>query len=120
MDQTKAQAQALDVQRSQHAVAVLVGRTASEFSLPRSPFDGLPPSIPPGLPADLLARRPDIAETDRYVAAATEEIGIARTAYLPHLTLTGFAGFESTASGGLFSWANSIASIRGSGLDAGV
>jgi len=113
LDQTKAQAQALDVGRSQleHAIAVLVGRTASEFSLPRSPFDGLPPSIPPGLPADLLARRPDIAETDRYVAAATAQIGIARTAYLPHLTLTGFAGFESTATGGLFSWANSIASL---------
>jgi multidrug efflux system outer membrane protein len=118
LDQTKAQAQALDVQRSQleHAIAVLDGRTASEFSMSRSPFDGLPPSIPPGLPSDLLARRPDIAEADRYVAAATAQIGIARTAYLPQLSLTGFAGFETTNGANLFSWQNSLASLGASAL----
>jgi outer membrane protein, multidrug efflux system len=118
LDQTKAQAQALDVQRSQveHALAVLEGRPASEFFLPRSPFDGLPPSIPPGLPADLLSRRPDIAEADRFVAAATAQIGVARTAYLPQLSLTGFAGFESVALASLFSWQNSIASLAASAL----
>src|SRR6202140_105868 len=118
LDQTKAQAQALDVQRAQveHALAVLEGRPASEFSLPRSPFDGLPPSIPPGLPADLLARRPDIAEADRFVAAATAQIGVARTAYLPQLSLTGFAGFESVALASLFSWQNSISSLGGSAV----
>ncbi len=84
LDQTKAQSQALDVQRAQleHAIAVLDGRAASDFSLPKAPFDGLPPSIPAGLPSDLLERRPDIAEADRYVAAATAQIGVARTAYL--------------------------------------
>jgi multidrug efflux system outer membrane protein len=118
LDQTEAQAQALDVQRSQleHAIAVLDGRPASEFSLARSPFEGLPPSIPPGLPADLLARRPDIAEADRYVAAATAQIGVARTAYLPQLSLTGFLGFESSATGSLFSWENSIASLGAAAL----
>jgi multidrug efflux system outer membrane protein len=118
LDQTKAQAQAVDVQRSQleHAIAVLDGRPASEFSLPSSPFSGLPPSIPPGLPADLLARRPDIAEADRYVAAATAQIGVARTAYLPQLSLTGFAGFESTNTASLFNWQNSIASLGAAAL----
>jgi multidrug efflux system outer membrane protein len=118
LDQTKAQAQALDVQRAQleHAIAVLGGRPASEFSLPRSPFDGLPPSIPPGLPADLLARRPDIAEADRFVAAATAQIGVARAAYLPNISLTGFAGFESVGLGSLFSWQNGIASLAASAL----
>jgi multidrug efflux system outer membrane protein len=118
LDQTKAQAQALDVQRSQfeHAIAVLTGRPASEFSLPRSPFDGLPPSIPPGLPADLLARRPDIAEADRFVAAATAQIGVARSAYLPNISLTGVAGFESVGIGSLFSWQNGIASLAASAL----
>ena len=118
LDQTEAQAQALDVQRAQleHAIAVLDGRPASEFSLPRSPFDGLPPSIPPGLPADLLERRPDIAEADRYVAAATAQIGVARTAYLPQLSLTGFLGFESTSISSLFSWQNSIASLGAAAL----
>src|ERR1700676_3889772 len=93
LDQTKAQAQALDVQRSEleHSIAVLDGRPASEFSLPRNPLDGLPPSIPPGLPADLLARRPDIAEADRYLAAATAQIGGAKTAYLPQLSPTALA-----------------------------
>jgi multidrug efflux system outer membrane protein len=118
LDQTKAQAQALDVQRSEleHALAVLTGRPASEFSLPTSPLAGLPPSIPPGLPADLLARRPDIAEADRNVAAATAQIGVARTAYLPNISLTGFAGFESVSMASLFSWQNSIASIAASAV----
>src|SRR6202011_1995957 len=78
LDQTRAQAQALDVQRAQleHAIAVLDGRAASDFSLPKAPFSGLPPSIPAGLPSELLARRPDITEADRYVAAATAQIGV--------------------------------------------
>jgi multidrug efflux system outer membrane protein len=118
LDQTKAQAQALDVQRSQleHAIAVLTGRPASEFSLPKSSLDSLPPSIPPGLPADLLARRPDIAEADRNVAATTAQIGVAKTADLPKISLTGWAGFESVAVGSLFGWQNSIASLAASAL----
>jgi multidrug efflux system outer membrane protein len=118
LDQTKAQAQALDVQRSQleHAIAVLEGKAASDFSLPRSPYDGLPPAIPSGLPAELLARRPDIAEVERYVAAANAEIGVAKTAALPHLSLTGLAGFESTNMTSLFSWQNGIASLGASAL----
>jgi multidrug efflux system outer membrane protein len=118
LDQTKAQAQALDVQRSQleHAIAVLDGRAASDFSLPKAPFSGEPPAIPPGLPADLLARRPDIAETDRYVAAATAQIGVARTAYLPHLSLTGYAGFESTNTSSIFNWQNFITSLGAAAL----
>jgi outer membrane protein, multidrug efflux system len=118
LDQTKAQAQALDVQRSQleHAIAVLDGRAAPDFSLPKAPFSGLPPSVPPGLPSDLLARRPDIAEADRFVAAATAQIGVARAAYLPQLSLTGFAGFESTGIGTLLSWQNGIASLGASAL----
>jgi outer membrane protein, multidrug efflux system len=118
LDQTKAQAQALDVQRSQleHAIAVLDGRPASDFTLPKAPFTGLPPSIPPGLPSELLARRPDIAEADRFVAASTAQIGVARTAYLPQLSLTGFLGFESTATGSLFNWQNGIASLGAAAL----
>jgi len=118
LDQTKAQAQALDVQRAQleHAIAVLDGRAASDFSQPKAPFSGLPPSIPPGLPSELLARRPDIASADRLVAATTAQIGVARAAYLPQLSLTGFAGFESTALGSLFSWQNGIASLGAAAL----
>jgi len=118
LNQTKAQSQALDVQRSQleHAIAVLEGKAASDFSLPRSPFGGLPPVIPSGLPAELLARRPDIAEVERYVAAANAEIGIAKTVALPHISLTGLLGFESTNMTSLFSWQNGIASLGASAL----
>ncbi|MCU1275747.1 MAG: efflux system, outer rane lipoprotein NodT family [Bryobacterales bacterium] len=118
LNQTQAQAQALDVQRSQleHAIAVLEGKAASDFSIPRSPFNGLPPAIPSGLPAELLARRPDIAEVERFVAAANAEIGVAKTAALPHISLTGLAGFESTNTGNLFSWQNGIASLGASAL----
>jgi multidrug efflux system outer membrane protein len=118
LDQTKSQAQALDVQRAQleHAIAVLEGKAASDFSLPRSPFSGLPPTIPSGVPAELLARRPDIAEVERYVAAANAEIGVAKTAALPHISLTGLAGFESSNLASLFSWQNGIASLGASAL----
>ena len=118
MNQTKAQAQALDVQRSQleHAIAVLVGKAASDFSIPRTPLNALPPVIPSGLPAELLARRPDIAEVERYVAAANAQIGVAKTAALPHISLTGLAGFESTNMSSLFSWQNGIASLGASAI----
>src|SRR6202011_3396214 len=118
VDQTQAQAQALDVQRAQleHAIAVLDGRAASDFSLPKAPLNDLPPAIPPGLPADLLAQRPDITEADRLVAAATAQIGVARTAYLPHLSLTGYAGFESTNTSSIFNWQNFIASLGAAAL----
>jgi NodT family efflux transporter outer membrane factor (OMF) lipoprotein len=118
LNQTQAQAQALDIQRSQleHAIAVLEGKAASDFSIPRSPFNGLPPAIPSGLPAELLARRPDIAEVERLVAASNAEIGVAKTAALPHISLTGLAGFESTNTGSLFSWQNGIASLGASAL----
>src|SRR5260221_4120267 len=123
LNQTKAQAQALDVQRSQleHAIAVLIGKAASDFSIPRSPLPrsegaGRPPVIPSGLPAELLARRPDIAEVERFVAASNAQIGVAKTAALPHISLTGVAGFESTNMTSLFSWQHGIASLAASAI----
>ncbi len=66
--------------------------------------------------AKTLLRRPDIAEADRYVAAATAQIGVARTAYLPHLSLTGYTGFESTNTNSIFNWQNFIASLGAAAL----
>jgi multidrug efflux system outer membrane protein len=110
------QKQALEIQRAQleHALAVLLGRTAEGFSLPNSPNDALPPQIPIGLPADLLERRPDIVEADRNVAAATAQIGVAKAAYFPQLSLSGLAGYESSNAASLLNWQNTIASLGAS------
>jgi outer membrane protein, multidrug efflux system len=118
LDQTTAQEQALQIQREQlqHAMAVLLGRTVEGFSLPDQPTNPVPPDIPIGLPSDLLGRRPDIAEADRNVAAATAQIGVAKAAYLPQLSLTGLVGYESTNATSLLNWQNTIASLGASAI----
>jgi NodT family efflux transporter outer membrane factor (OMF) lipoprotein len=95
---TRAQAIDLQIQRAQfeHAIAVLVGQPVSTFSLPTLPLTTPPPAIPPGLPSDLLERRPDIASTERKMAAANRRIGVARAAYFPAVALSGTGGFESS------------------------
>lgn len=95
-----ARAQAIDVreQRTQfeHAIAVLIGEPASTFSLPVVPLNASPPVIPPGLPSELLERRPDVAANERLMAAANAQIGVAKAAYFPLFNLFPSAGFEST------------------------
>ena len=117
-DQTTAQKQALEIQRAQleHAIAVLLGRTVEGFSLPDQPSNPAPPTIPIGLPSDLLERRPDIAEADRNVAAATAQIGVAKAAYFPQLSLTGAVGYESTNVASLVNWQNTLATLGASAV----
>ncbi|WP_322010796.1 efflux transporter outer membrane subunit [Paraburkholderia sp. J12] len=95
-----AQASAIDngVARAQneHAIAVLVGQPASTFSIPPSPLDATPPTVPLSLPSALLERRPDIASAERKAAAANEQIGVAISAYFPSLTISASGGFESS------------------------
>lgn len=116
LDETRASKQTLLISRAQseHAIAVLLGRTVESFSIPTQPDDPRPPSIPIGLPAELLQRRPDVLEADRNVAAATAQIGVAKAAYFPQLSLTGLAGFESSNPSSILSWQNGIASMIGS------
>ncbi len=99
LENTRTQAIDVQIQRSQneHAIATLIGRPASTFNLPAAAWNSPPPQIPPGLPSDLLERRPDIAAAERRVAAANAQVGVARAAYFPIFTLTGAGGFESTA-----------------------
>lgn len=103
------QATDVDIDRAsyEHAIAVLVGKAPAEFTLAREPITVDAPVIPaiPGmLPSQLLERRPDIASTERSMAAANEQIGIAQAAYYPTLSLSAAAGFAGTSALNWFTW----------------
>jgi NodT family efflux transporter outer membrane factor (OMF) lipoprotein len=95
----------------EHAIAVLIGKTASDFSIPVKPMTAAPPPIPVGLPSELLERRPDVAAAERTMAEANATIGIAYAAYYPNLTLTAEGGFESSAFHNWLSWPSRFWSI---------
>ena len=114
---TQAQAIELGVQRAQleHAIALLLGKPASEFSIPVTSLVLAPPRIPIGLPSELLERRPDIAEAERNVQAANAQIGIAKTAYFPTLTISATGTFQGSNLSNWFSSPNPLWAI-GPGL----
>ncbi len=103
--------------QTEHAIATLVGETASTFSIEPAVLTTPPPVVPPGLPGTLLERRPDIAGAERTVAAANEQIGIARTAYFPTVTLSGNGGFESTQTSSLFNGPSALWSVGASAIE---
>jgi NodT family efflux transporter outer membrane factor (OMF) lipoprotein len=116
LETTRAQDQDIEAQRAafEHAIAVLVGKPPAEFSQPTSPLGGPPPEIPPGLPSELLERRPDIAAAERRVQTANAQIGVARAAYFPVFSLSGAGGFETSALGSLLSGPSGFWSLAGS------
>jgi NodT family efflux transporter outer membrane factor (OMF) lipoprotein len=87
----------------EHAIATLIGKPASSFSLPVKPLTTPVPAIPVGLPSQLLQRRPDVAAAERTVAEANALVGVETAAYYPTLSLTGSGGLESSAITSLFS-----------------
>ena len=116
-----ARAQSIDVgvQRAafEHAIAVLIGRPPAGFTLAPLPLVTPPPVIPPGLPSDMLERRPDVSAAERRMQAANAQIGIARAAYFPTITLTGGGGFESIAATTLFQGPSGLWAVGGTALE---
>jgi NodT family efflux transporter outer membrane factor (OMF) lipoprotein len=106
LDETQAQDTNLGILRAQyeHAIAMLVGQPASTFSIAVAPFNANPPAIPIGVPADLLERRPDIAANERLMAQANVQIGVAKAAYYPNVTLSAAAGLENISITSWFTW----------------
>ena len=92
------------VHQYEHAIAVLTGKPPAELMVPQAPWTTSPPPVPAGVPSGLLERRPDIAAAERHLAAANEQIGVAKAAYYPTLTLSGSAGLESSSIARWFSW----------------
>ncbi len=95
----------------EHAIAMLVGKAATNFSIPVRPMTVAPPPIPIGVPSELLERRPDIAAAERTMAEANSLIGIAYAAYYPTLTLSAEGGFESSVFTKWLSWPSRFWSV---------
>jgi len=104
LDSTISQAALVQQSRAQydHAIAVLVGQPASNFTVPVAPLKTNPPAVPLGVPSDVLERRPDIATFERDVAFANAQVGLAKAAFYPHITLSASGGLQSTALSSLF------------------
>lgn len=117
LETTRAQAVDLGVQRAQfeHALAVLTGQPASGFSVQIAPLTSVPPAVPVGLPSELLERRPDVAGNERRMAVANAEIGIARAAYYPTITLGASGGLEGTS---ITNWFNGPSAFVAAGASA--
>jgi NodT family efflux transporter outer membrane factor (OMF) lipoprotein len=113
LEAAKVQARDITLRRAQfeHAIAVLLGVPPASFTLNDAPLDARPPAIPPGLPSELLERRPDIAAAERRVAEANDRIGIARAAFYPTISLNGTVGVEATSFANLFNPASLVWSL---------
>jgi len=113
LETAQAQATNLRILRAQleHAIALLMGKPAAAFSLPAEPLRASPPPTPVGVPSQLLERRPDIAAAERRVAEANAQIGVAKAAYYPAVTLSASGGFESASLSSLLNWSSRVWSL---------
>jgi NodT family efflux transporter outer membrane factor (OMF) lipoprotein len=115
LDSAKEQLIDFGVARTQyeHAIAILIGKPPAELSIAAEPIKNQPPQVPVAFPSTLLERRPDIAISERQMAALNEQVGIADAAYYPALTLSGGAGLASSSFVNLFTWAGRFWSAGG-------
>jgi len=97
LDSTATQLQLVLQQRAQyeHAIAVLAGKPPSTFNVAEAPFDAAPPAVPTGVPSEILERRPDIATSERQMAYQNAQVGLAKAAFYPHITLSPAGGLQS-------------------------
>src|SRR5271155_176132 len=97
LDSTATQLQLVLQQRMQyeHAIAALIGRSASAFALAEAPFEATPPAIPTGVPSEILERRPDVATSELRMEFENAQVGVATAAFYPRITLTGSGGWQS-------------------------
>jgi len=111
--QVQSQLMDLGVQRAafEHAIAILIGKAPAELTIPPATLNTPPPPVPVGVPSELLERRPDIANAERQVAAANEQIGIAMAAFYPNLSLTGSGGLASSSLATWFTWPSRFWSV---------
>jgi NodT family efflux transporter outer membrane factor (OMF) lipoprotein len=118
LESTRAQLIDLGEQRAQyeHAIAVLVGEPATGFHIAEKPLAGDPPTVPTGVPSELLQRRPDVAAAERRVASANALIGVAKSAFYPNITLGAGGGVESDEASQVF---NSGSAQWNAGISAG-
>jgi NodT family efflux transporter outer membrane factor (OMF) lipoprotein len=116
LEAARANATAIAILRTQyeHAIATLLGKPATDFTIPVRPLTTAPPPIPTGTPSQLLERRPDIAAAERQMAEANAIIGIGYAAYYPTVTLGASGGFSSNGLGKLFTAPSRVWSIGGS------
>jgi len=119
LESVRAQDIDVGVARAQfeHAIATLIGVSASSFSLPLMPLTLSLPNIPAGVPSQLLERRPDIAAAERRTDAANAQIGIAIAAYYPNVTLNGSGGFASSNGGTWIQGPSALWSLGGSAVE---
>lgn len=117
LDSTRTQLALIQQQREQfeHAIATLTGNPAPSFTMAVAPLRAVVPAVPLGLPSDILERRPDIATAERHMAYENAQVGIATTAFYPHITLFGGGGVQSRDITTLISGPSAIWSI---GADA--
>lgn len=113
LDTVQAELVDLGVQRAQfeHAIAILMGKPPAEVSIAPATIKATPPPIPAGVPSELLERRPDIAAAERQMAAANEQIGIAKATFFPALTLSAAGGFETGQFPNWLLWSSHFWSI---------
>jgi NodT family efflux transporter outer membrane factor (OMF) lipoprotein len=118
LETTRAQAIDVGVARAQfeHAVAILIGKPPADFRLAALPLTTPPPPIPAGLPSELLERRPDIAAAERRMASANAQIGVAKAAYYPTISLGATGAFESGVITTLLSGPSALWSVGGSAI----